>query len=218
MWGPPCLECLHGRRPPMRIKQGPPTAPFPGYFRVPFHAPMLIYRFRVLIDDASEAFRDIEIGSGQTFLEFHQAIKEAFGFTGQEMACFYVSDAEWGKGIEIPLADLGFGEDGKVPLMMEEVEVGDHVRDPDQRFVYAYDFLNMWMFMVERIGTGDPDPALTYPRVSLSMGEAPREDARSGALSEDPGFSDNGEWNEEPDEDEDDHYGGSVDDLGEEYL
>lgn len=180
---------------------------------------MLIYRFRVLIDDASEAFRDIEIGSGQTFLEFHQAIKEAFGFTGQEMACFYVSDAEWGKGIEIPLADLGFGEDGKVPLMMDEVEVGDHVREPDQRFVYAFDFLNMWMFLVERIGTGDPDPELTYPRVSLSVGDAPSQSSRNNSLAEEPEYSDNGEWNDpDHDEDEDDHYGGSVDDLGEEYL
>ena len=55
---------------------------------------MSIYRFRVLIDHPSEAFRDIEIASEQTFLEFHTAIKEAFGFTGKEMACFYVSDAQ----------------------------------------------------------------------------------------------------------------------------
>ncbi|MCB0793783.1 MAG: hypothetical protein KDB88_03525, partial [Flavobacteriales bacterium] len=67
---------------------------------------MRIYRFRVLIDDPSEAFRDIEIGSDQTFLEFHQAIKEAFGFKGDEMACFYVSDEEWSKGPEVPLADM----------------------------------------------------------------------------------------------------------------
>ena len=55
---------------------------------------MSIYRFRVLIDHSSEAFRDIEIASEQTFLEFHTAIKEAFGFKGNEMACFYVSDAD----------------------------------------------------------------------------------------------------------------------------
>ncbi|MEO8734113.1 MAG: hypothetical protein ABI373_07265, partial [Flavobacteriales bacterium] len=89
---------------------------------------MSIYRFRVLIDHKSEAFRDIEIASEQTFLEFHTAIKEAFGFTGKEMACFYVSDAQWDKGTEIPLADMGFAEEGVVPLLMHEVEVGDHIR------------------------------------------------------------------------------------------
>lgn len=182
---------------------------------------MLIYRFRVLIDDDSEAFRDIEIGSGQTFLEFHQAIKEAFGFKGDEMACFYVSDAEWGKGTEVPLADMGFAEEGKVPLLMHEVEVGDHIRDADQRFVYAYDFLHMWMFLVERIATGDPDPALTYPRVSMSVGKAPDEQSRIDLLVEDPfdaaEADDNDPYSDEDAEDDDDLYGGSVDDLGEEY-
>ena len=182
---------------------------------------MLIYRFRVLIDDESEAFRDIEIGSGQTFKEFHQAIKEAFGFTGDEMACFYVSDAEWSKGIEIPLADMGFAEEGKVPLLMNEVEVGDHIRDADQRFVYAYDFLHMWMFLVERIATGDPDPSLTYPRVSMSVGKAPDEQSRIDLLVEDPfdaaEADDNDPYSDEDGEDDDDLYGGSVDDLGEEY-
>lgn len=182
---------------------------------------MLIYRFRVLIDDPSEAFRDIEIGSGQTFKEFHQAIKEAFGFTSDEMACFYVSDAEWSKGIEIPLADMGFAEEGTIPLLMDDVEVGDHVRDPDQRFVYAYDFLHMWMFMVERIGTDDPVADLTYPRVSLSVGKAPAEASRAGLLEQDPLEVSNGEHTDHDpygDDDDDEHYGGSIDDLGEEYL
>jgi len=182
---------------------------------------MLIYRFRVLIDDPSEAFRDIEIGSGQTFKEFHQAIKEAFGFTSDEMACFYVSDAEWSKGIEIPLADMGFAEEGTVPLLMDDVEVGDHVRDPDQRFVYAYDFLHMWMFLVERIGTDDPVADLTYPRVSLSVGKAPAEASRAGLLEQDPLEVSNGEHTDHDpygDDDDDEHYGGSIDDLGEEYL
>lgn len=186
---------------------------------------MLIYRFRVLIDDASEAFRDIEIGSGQSFLEFHQAIKEAFGFTTDEMACFYVSDAEWSKGIEVPLADMGFAEEGHVPLLMHEVEVGDHIRDADQRFVYAYDFLHLWMFLVERIGTGDPDPALTYPRVAMSVGNAPREDSRKDLLDAGQNEVLNGDHDEDPygsdddddDEEEDDSYGGSIDDLGDAY-
>lgn len=184
---------------------------------------MLIYRFRVLIDDASEAVRDIEIGDGQTFLEFHQAIKEAFGFKGEEMASFYVSDAEWGKGIEVPLADMGFGEEGKVPLMMDEVQVGDHVRDPDQRFVYAYDFFQMWMFMVERIGTADPDPALTYPRVALSIGKAPGEHARvqdmllpeAEEVLNDP--HDDDPYADDEEEEDDEHYGGNIDDLGDKY-
>ncbi len=151
---------------------------------------MVIYRFRVLIDDPSEAFRDIEIRSTQTFLDLHKAIKKAFGFIGEEMACFYVSDAEWSKGTEIPLADMGFAEDGHVPLMMDQVQIGDHIRDTDQRFVYAYDFLHMWMFMVELIEAHDPVKGKRYPQVVLSHGEPPHEHSReldlgAGILPED---------------------------------
>lgn len=172
---------------------------------------MSIYRFRVLIDHSSEAFRDIEIASEQSFLEFHNAIKEAFGFKGSEMACFYVSDAEWNKGVEIPLADMGFAEEGKVPLLMHEVEVGDHIRDPDQRFVFAYDFLHLWMFMVERIGTLEPDESMTYPRVVLAMGTAPDEHSKDDDLEDDGSLYADGEHDDDgyadDDQADDDAYG-----------
>jgi hypothetical protein len=145
---------------------------------------MVIYRFRVLIDDPSEAFRDIEIRSTQTFLDLHKAIKKAFGFIGEEMACFYVSDAEWTKGTEIPLADMGFAEDGAMPLMMDQVQIGDHVRDTDQRFVYAYDFLHMWMFMVELIDAHEPEKGRRYPTVVMSVGTPPGEHSRELALAD----------------------------------
>ena len=143
---------------------------------------MSLYRFRVMIDDASEAFRDIEIRRNQTFLDFHKAIKKAFGFKGDEMACFYVSDEEWAKGADIPLADLGFAEDGKVPALMHETQIGDHMRSTTQRFVYAYDFLHMWMFMCELIHAGDPEKGKRYTKVVMSVGTPPGEHSRMDAI------------------------------------
>ena len=197
---------------------------------------MSLYRFRVMIDDASEAFRDIEIRRDQTFLDFHKAIKAAFGFTGDEMASFYVSDEDWGKGAEIPLADLGFGEDGQVPALMAETEIGDHVRGKSQRYVYAYDFLNMWMFLCECIHTGKPAKDQTYPQVVMSVGTPPSEHSRMDPIllpgaddvedemreeaeevydaDEDMGFGDD----DAVEGDEHDEFGhGGGDDLGDEY-
>jgi hypothetical protein len=142
---------------------------------------MVIYRFRVLIDDKSEAFRDIEIRSNQTFLDFHKAIKKAFGFKGEEMACFYVSDEEWAKGNDIPLADMGFAEDGKVPALMHETQIGDHMRSTTQRFVYAYDYLHMWMFLCELIHADEPVKGQRYPKVVMSVGTPPDEHSRMDA-------------------------------------
>lgn len=191
---------------------------------------MRIYRFRVLIDHPSEAFRDIEIRSDQTFLDLHKAIKDAFAFVGQEMASFYVSDEEWGKGPEIPLADLGFDEDGgSRPALMDEVQIGDHIRGTDQRFIYAYDFLHMWMFLVELIQAGDPEQGASYPRVVISMGLAPdehskEEDLGDGIFEEDTYTSETDE-RYDPDEDMDleddmDQDGSgheNIDDLGDEF-
>lgn len=179
---------------------------------------MRIYRFRVLIDHTSEAFRDIEIGSDQTFLHFHNAIKDAFAFIGQEMAAFYVSDENWDKGAEISLADMGFAEEGHVPALMPDVRISDHMRSTTQRFVYAYDFLHMWLFMVELIGAGEPEEGISYPRVVLSMHETPDEhskedDLSAGILEEDPYAM--GEEEQQYEEGEDDDLFGDEGDEGE---
>lgn len=194
---------------------------------------MRIYRFRILIDHESEAFRDIEIGSEQTFLDLHKIIKESFAFIGQEMASFYVSDEEWGKGPEIPLADLGFGDEGELPALMDQVYISDHIRSTNQRFIYAYDFLHMWMFMVELIQAGDPEAGVNYPRVVMSMGQAPDEhskedDLTAGILPDDPyamgdeehayDEEEGDEWGDADEGDDHNEFGhGSIDDLGEEY-
>lgn len=194
---------------------------------------MRIYRFRVLIDHESEAFRDIEIGSEQTFRDLHNAIKEAFAFIGQEMASFYVSDENWDKGPEIPLADLGFAEEGEVPALMDQVYISDHIRSTSQRFVYAYDFLHMWMFMVELIQAGDPENGVTYPRVVMSMGNAPGEhskedDLTAGILPDDPyaigdeehayDEEEGDEWGDSEEGEDHNEFGhGNIDDLGEEF-
>ncbi|MBP7155618.1 MAG: hypothetical protein KBA60_06395 [Flavobacteriales bacterium] len=189
---------------------------------------MRTYRFRVLIDHPSEAFRDIEIGSEQSFLDFHKAIKDAFGFIGQEMACFYVSDADWSKGNEIPLADMGFAEEGTVPALMEQVYISDHLRSTDQRFIYAYDFLHMWMFMVELVHASDPEADVVLPRVVMSMGTAPDEHSKEDdltagilddpyAMGEEEHDYDADDFDQEEGQDHDEFGHGNVDDLSEEY-
>jgi hypothetical protein len=190
---------------------------------------MRIYRFRVLIDHPSEAFRDIEIRSDQSFLDLHKAIKDAFAFIGQEMASFYVSDAEWNQGAPIPLADLGFGLEGdEAPALMEQVLIADHIRGTDQRFIYAYDFLHLWLFLVELIEAGAPVPGVSYPRVVMSMGNAPDEhskemDLADGILEEEDPYAMESQEEYDPDEDlgmegDEDEFGhGSIDDLGEEF-
>lgn len=131
----------------------------------------MVYRFRVILDAAEDVFRDIEIQEDATFEDFHNAIIQAFGFDGMEMASFYVSDDEWNQGEEISQFDMGDGED-EIRLMNETTL--DSVLSEDQlRLIYVYDFLNMWTLLVELAEIAEPLPGILYPNLLFSHGILP---------------------------------------------
>ena len=63
----------------------------------------MIYRFRIILDVKEDVLRDIEIEETANFEDLHHAITQAFGFLGNEMASFYLSDETWMQGEELPL-------------------------------------------------------------------------------------------------------------------
>ena len=63
----------------------------------------MIYRFRAILNSKEEVYRDLEIQDTASFEDFHNAITQAFGFEGQEMASFYESNEQWEQLDEIPL-------------------------------------------------------------------------------------------------------------------
>lgn len=140
---------------------------------------MEVCKFRILIDSASDndVFRDIEILESQTFADFNKIILESFGFSGQEMASFYVSNDDWDKGAEITLMDMGF-DPNAAPALMDRTEIKTFLLDEYQKYVYVYDFLRMWCFYIELIDKSKKKEAETYPRVVLSFGEAPKEESK----------------------------------------
>ena len=139
---------------------------------------MSSYKFRILIDtnEQEEIFRDITVPALENFESFYTSILHAFGFRGDQLASFYISNESWDKGHEIALMDMGTGAGLDSPSIMKETLIKDMVSNENQRFVLVYDFLKMWCFMIELIATTDEN--LTEARVDLSVGEAPDEDSR----------------------------------------
>ncbi|MFK5982972.1 MAG: hypothetical protein QM499_08670 [Flavobacteriaceae bacterium] len=133
----------------------------------------MIYRFRVILDAKEDVFRDIEIDSENTLEEFHNAITQAFGFEGQEMASFYKSNDQWEQGEEIALFDLSEGIDSI--RIMNETSIDDVTHREEPRMIYVYDFLSMWTFLVELADTAEADPNQTYPNLMFAHGEIPDE-------------------------------------------
>lgn len=105
----------------------------------------MIYRFRIILDTHEDVFRDIEIQASSTLEDLHNAIVQSFGFDGQEMASFYISNDLWEEGEEISLFDVS-DEPGAIRVM-EETYLENVVNENQTRLLYVYDFLNMWTFM-----------------------------------------------------------------------
>jgi len=133
----------------------------------------MIYRFRIILDTKQDVIRDIEIDETNTMEDFHNAITQAYGFRGQEMASFYISDNEWAQGEEISLFDMSEGPDS-VRIMSENI-LKDVVSETQTKLIYLYDFLNMWTFMVELAEIVEPKIGRIYPNLMFAFGDIPDE-------------------------------------------
>jgi hypothetical protein len=133
----------------------------------------MIYRFRIILDSHEDVFRDIEIEDSATLEDFHNVITQSFGFRGQEMASFYISNEEWAQGDEIALFDMN-EEPGSIRIMNETLL--KEVSDKNQtRLIYVYDFLNLWTFLVELADVASPGTGVIYPNLMFAHGEIPEE-------------------------------------------
>lgn len=131
----------------------------------------MIYRFRIILSDEEDVFRDIEIKASDTLEDFHNVIVQAFGFDGSEMASFYKSNEEWEEGEEISLFDVG-DVPGQVRVMNETL-IEDVVSKDETKLIYVYDFLIMLTFMVELADVVEYEEGQPYPNVMFSHGHIP---------------------------------------------
>lgn len=143
---------------------------------------MAVYRFRVVLEENDDVYRDIDIKSIQSFEELHHAIQEAFKFDKKHAASFFVSDDYWRKGLEITLRkeDLPLDEDEirkkiEPKKLMAEVKVAKYVETPHQRFVYIFDPVAQWSFLIELLKIVNEEPKTKYPACVKSIGNAPKQ-------------------------------------------
>jgi hypothetical protein len=145
-------------------------SPFFDYFYT-----MPVLRFRVYWEEDDQIYRDVEIITGQTFLDLHQVINKAYEFDGKHAASFYESNDKWHRGREISSEVLVNKKDAP-SLSMAKTPVSALVLKPDQKFVYVFDPAKAWTFLVELIGVSkEEDPRRTYPHVLRKEGIGPSQ-------------------------------------------
>ena len=68
---------------------------------------------------------------------------------------------------------------------MESTTVGSEIMDPNQKFVYEYDFAKSWIFWMELINVSkEENPRLEYPATVRTEGIAPSQYGTKGLVSD----------------------------------
>lgn len=171
----------------------------------------MIYKLRVILDNEEDIFRDIAIESSDSLEDLHNALVNAFGFDGNEVASFYTCDDNWNQEDEIPLFDTG-DVPGEMRIM-SDFSIEDLLYEKQTKIIYVYDFLNMWTFLVELAAIEEKQAGVTYPELLFSHGLMPiGENNINFEADEDNLFS---EFDDDLDEDDLDMFDG--DDSFEDY-
>ncbi len=145
----------------------------------------MIYKIRIILDAEEDIFRDIEIAADNSLEELHNAVSQAFGFLGNEMASFYTCDDQWNQDEEIALFDMS--ENGGKVRLMNETFIEDIMSETNPKLIYVYDFLNMWTFFVELADIVEKENGRSYPNLLFSFGELP-ESPPEKKFEADPSF------------------------------
>lgn len=131
----------------------------------------MIFKYRIVLDTLDDVIRDIEIRDDATLEDLHNAISQAFGFDGTEMASFYKSDEEWNQGEEFLLFDMSEGEQSL--NMMNETALDTVFSRSETKMIYVYDFFSMWTFYVELADIAEPVDGQDYPNLMFAQGQLP---------------------------------------------
>ena len=143
---------------------------------------MAVLKFRIYFEEDESIYRDVLIKHTQTFFELHETILKAYEFDNKHAATFFRSNDQWLRGREISLEK--YDKDYKVaPLLMKETTIGTEIKDTNQRFIYVYDFVKNWTFLVELILVSKEESSkITYPSVSRKEGIGPQQYGTRGLL------------------------------------
>ena len=145
---------------------------------------MAILKFRIYWEEDESIYRDLMIKHSQTFLDLHNCILKCFEFDNKHHATFYRSNDNWQRGKEITLEKYDKPYKAE-PLLMHETIIGKEIHEPNQKFIYVYDFHKYWTFLVELINVNkDEGLKSEYPVCSRSEGIAPSQYGTKGLINE----------------------------------
>ena len=77
----------------------------------------MIYKFRILSDEARDFARELLINSSGTFLDFHNCLQKDLGYDPMQLSSFFITNSSWEKKLQITLIDMMDEESDNVLTM-----------------------------------------------------------------------------------------------------
>lgn len=146
---------------------------------------MAILRFRIYLEEDDSVYRDVAIRHTQHFLNLHQSILKAYEFDNKHQATFYRSNDSWQRGKEITFEKYPNRPYKVEPLLMQNTTIGSEIFDPNQKFIYVYDFIKNWNFQLELINVSkEENSRLEYPAIVRTEGIGPSQYGTRGLIGD----------------------------------
>lgn len=140
----------------------------------------MIFKFRMVSDEAEDFIRDYEVRYDMPLSDFHKFISDSIGFNSDGVSSVFVSDSEWEKLEEFTSVDMGMDgvdidpcDDIAPPRPMSAVSLGQIIHERFDRLIYVFDMFAERQFYIELLEAKFEDPAATYPAVVHSVGNPP---------------------------------------------
>ncbi|MBS1975481.1 MAG: hypothetical protein JST13_14115, partial [Bacteroidetes bacterium] len=141
-------------------------------------------KFRVYLEEDDSVYRDVATRHTQSFLDLNNIILKAYEFDNKHQSTFYRSNDQWQRGREITKEK--YDKAYKVePLLMAPTMIGSEIKDPNQKFIFVYDFAKNWTFLVELINVArEEDVKKNYPALIKSEGIGPSQYGTKGMVGD----------------------------------
>ncbi len=133
----------------------------------------MVYRFKLVSDEATNFCREIEIDSESTFLQLRNVILDSVDYTKDDMDSFFLCDDDWQRREEITLVDMDSSSDYDIWLM-EDTPVDELVEDEGQKLIFMFDYLTERSFFIE-LKEIIPGRTLSEPICTMKKGKAPKQ-------------------------------------------
>ena len=132
---------------------------------------MAVLKFRVMYEDDDSVFRDVEILSVQSLVNFESAIVMAFNLPASEKNEFFLSNDQW--HMLHPLTKSAVKT--KAPSKNKPVPaLISYIDDPHQKFIFKYSGISDFTFLAELLSiAGQEKKEVEYPVIIRKQGPSP---------------------------------------------